>query len=599
MTVGVAAPARSTGEQPTPLSGPRQTTRLIAVVAGVVAAAAAGFAHFAASRSIPQPAGVEEATVAANAYGLTRLNGFQVPDSLSDRVLSIHLALYNELTSAADRHESVAGALRELLLVVVLAGALALFTLCRQLGLRTATAFGVVLLSYVAPAVASAQVLGYAASVATTWLLLAAIVLSARPSAGALTRLSRALGVLLLVLAAVIEPVGLLLPVGVLAVAVITGAVFPRWGALRRGLAVSAFAVLLVGIGAVAVIAPGNVGESPVPRATVSALAVAGLLLAAAVSWRVLWARPLALGCVPLLVMALVPGGDQVPALLIAVPIIAVLLGVVIEEALTGWRRPGPVVVRGLAATLAAAAAFGLLVLPASATDTVEGSAPSELAGWLAGNLAIETTVQVEPLLWVELVRAGVPATRLQRTDDVDSDLPPAALLAERSEENAELPLIASFGEGPLAIDVRQRVNVVVLLVAAQAAEREASQEFGSNLAGNPNLSIDDAVRQDLGSGRVDSRLLTVLATAAAEFTFTIEAFPRTNGGDEVGTLRTVRIGDVAILNPATATDEPEALRLRDFFRYQLLPYRPLSQGFDAGVLVVVYSAPSPVGLLS
>ncbi|MBA2416387.1 MAG: hypothetical protein H0V64_10985, partial [Geodermatophilaceae bacterium] len=292
-------------------------------------------------------------------------------------------------------------------------------------------------------------------------------------------------------------------------------------------------------------------------------------------------------------------GGDQVPALLIAVPIIAVLLGVVIEEALTGWRRPGPVVVPGLAATLAAAAAFGLLVLPASATDTVDGAPQRELATWLAGNVAMESTIEVEPLLWVELVRAGVPPERLQRTDDVGSDRPRATLLADRGEENAELPLIASFGEGPLAIDVRQRVNVVVLLVAAQAAEREASQEFGSNLAGNPNLSIDDAVRQDLGSGRVDSRLLTVLATAAAGFTFTIEAFPRTNGGDEVGTLRTVRIGDVAILNPATATDEPEALRLRDFFRYQLLPYRPLSQGFDAGVLVVVYSAPSPVGLLS
>ncbi len=569
------------------------------MVAGVVAAAVAAWAHLASSRRIPQPAGVEEATVAANAYGLTSLGGFEVPGALSDGVLSVHLALYNELTGAADRYASVAGALREFLLVVALAGALALFTLCRQLGQSALTAFGVVLLAYAAPAVTSAHVVTYAATVATTWLFVAAIVVSARPTAPVLTWLGRAVSALLIGLAVLIEPVALLLPIGVLVAALATGTVFPGWSARRRLLTVAALLTLLIAAGLAGFGAAGSSSDSPVPQVTVIALAVAGLVLAAVATWRVLWARPLALGCLPLLAAAVAPWSGQSAALIISVPITAVLLGAVIEETVSSLRRPRPVVVRGAAAALVAAAAISLLVLPASSTDAVEGAPQEGLAAWLAGNLAPETTVRVEPLLWVELIRAGVPAERLQRSDGVGLDGPPPALLAERSGENDGLPLVAQFGDGPFAIDVRQRVEVPVLLDAAIAAERVASQAFGSALVTNSNLVLDAAGRDDLGSGNVDSRLLTVLATAASEFSFTVDSFPRTNGSDEAGTLRTVRLLDIADVTPVRATDESDSIRLRDFFRYQLQPYRPLSQGFDAGVLVVVYSAPSPVGLLS
>lgn len=598
MAVGTAAPPRAAGKQPPPPFRERYTS-LVAGMAGVLAAAAAAAAHLAAGRAVPQPASVAEATVAANAYGLTRFGGFQIPDSLSDRLLSVHVALYNEVANAADRHASVAGALREMLLVFVLAGALALFTLSRQLGSSTPTALAMVLLAYIAPAVTSAQVLLYSGTVATTWLLVAAILFSARPTAAVLTWLTRALGGLLVVLAAVIEPVALLLPAGVLVAAVSTGTVFPRWGAVRRVLAVVAVLILLAIVGTASLGSLGVSGEPPIPRPTVIAMMAAGLVLAAVATWRVLWARPLALGCVPLFAVALLPWEAQAAAVVISVPFIAVLLGVVVEDTFTGLRGLRPAVTRGVAVALLAAAALGLLVLPASATDAVEGAPQSDLAAWLSGNVDAETAVQVEPLLWVELVRAGVPAERLQRTDEFGSGGPSAVLLAERGEQNADLPLVARFGSGPLAVAVRQRVSVAVLADAAREAERAASQEFGSALADNPNLTLDDGTRGDLGSGNVDSRLLTVLATAAAEFRFTLDSFPRTNGADGIGTLRTARISEITDVAAAGATDVSDAIRLRDFFRYQLLPYRPLSQGFDAGVLVVVYSAPSPVGVLS
>lgn len=596
MAVDSAAAPPSTREQPTtPLW--RRYAGLLAVAAGLAAAAVAGLAHLTAVRSIPQPAGIAEATVAANAYGLNRLGGFQVPDSLSDRVLSVHLALYNELTNATARQATAAGALRELLLVSVVAGALALFTLCRQLGLGTPTAAGVVLLAYVPPAIASAQELAYAATVATTWLLIAAIMFSARPTATPLTWLARALGGLLILLATLIAPVALLLAGGVLAVAVATGTLFPGWGTVRRVLTVGAALVVMAAAGAAGFDSPGA-GQSVVEQSTVIAVAVAGLILAAVATWLVLWIRPLAVGCVPLLAAALVPWEQQASALVLALPVIAVLLGAIVEEALSGRQRPALVVRRGVAAALAAAAAVGVLALPASATDAVGEASQAELAAWLMTNTAPETRLQVDTLLWVELVRSGVPPARLQRTDAMTSGVSPAVLVAERGARNAASSLlVARFGEGPFVVDIRQRVTDAVSTQTAVLAEKVASQTFGSALASNPNLTLADSVGGDLEGGNVDSRLLTVLATAAAGFTFTIDAFPRTNGADEAGMLRTVRISEIGALEPAGET--ADALLLRDFFRYQLQPYRPLSQGFDAGVLVVVYSAPSPIGLLS
>lgn len=599
MAVGTAAPPSTRPEPPRTPPGQRYSTS-ITVVAGILAAAAAGAAQLIATRGVPQPASVAEATVAANSYGLVRLGGFQVPASLSDRVVSIHAALYDELTSAADRHAAAAGALRELLVVFVLAGALSLFTLCRQLGLRTPTAFGVVLLAYVAPAVAGAQVLLYATTIATSWLLVAAILLSARPSTPGLTWLARILAVALTALVTVIEPIAFLLPTGVIGVAVITGTLFPRWGARARVLAVAGVLLLLAVVGAATADTVRTAATAPVARSTALALAVAGLALAVILSWRVPWIRPLALGSVPLFAVAALPWAGQAPAAIVGLPVVAVLFGALVEEVVTGPRRPSPALLPTMVGGLIAAAVVGLLVLPGDTADAVESAAADDLASWLTTNTTPATRVQVDPLLWVDLVRAGVPAPRLQRTDSVVSGVSPPALVAARNGGNEDLPLVARFGAGTFAVDVRQAVTDAVATRTAILAERIASQSFGSALADNPNLTFDDGVRDDLVSGNVDPRLLTVLATAAAEFGYTVDEFPRTNGVDDVGMLRTVRISAIDRLAPTGGTDAAaDNVLLRDFFRYQLLPYRPLSQGFDDGVLVVTYSAPSPVGLLS
>ncbi|MGI8532771.1 MAG: hypothetical protein ACR2KN_07185, partial [Geodermatophilaceae bacterium] len=329
----------------------------------------------------------------------------------------------------------------------------------------------------------------------------------------------------------------------------------------------------------------------------VIAVGAAGLVLVALAVWRLKWARPLAVGAVPLLAAVLVPWVAREQALVAALPVVGVLLVVVVEDLATTLRRPSVLVGRILAAVLAVLAVVGLAVLPANAAPAADGQPAVELAAWLPVNVNPSSPVQVDPQLWVDLVRAGVPVERLQRTDQVTAATVTGPLLAERGAEHAGLPLVAQFGSGPFAISVRQRVDSPAAAQLALIGERAASQRFGSSLADNPRLSLQGDSQTPMRSGDVDGRLLVALATATTSFTFTVEEFLPNPGTDE-GMLRSVRISNVTALSPPSDLSQPDAVRLRDFLRFQLEPYRPLSQAFEGSALVVTYSAPSTFGLL-
>lgn len=590
-----AAPAPTARETSPARSGPL-VAALVAGGVGLLAAAASAVAHVLVARDLPVPASLREATLGANAYALARFGELPIPDSLSGQILSVHVGIYNELTAAGDRHASVAGSAREFLLVVAVVSALALFALSRQLGLSAPAAAAAALVGGLAPAIVSAQVLVLPATVAVMWLLLAGVAIAARPSVAALTWLGRLVAGLLVALAVLIAPLIIALPAGIFVSATLSGVLFRRTSLPLRAGICGLVTVAVIGI---LLAAPGvfdPLPDSPIRGETALALGSAGLALAALAAWRVRWLRPVALGCLPILLVALLPIGGRPTAVLASVPVLALLLVGFVEECVLASQR----LWRVLAAVVAVIVAVGLVVLPTSATDADAGTPQWELAEWIGANIDPETAVQVAPLLWVELVRAGVPEDRLRRTDDPAADGPVPVLLAERGAVPADFPLVARFGTGPLAISVRERVPDVEQAVATQTAEQQASAEFGAVLRDNPNIVLQGTAGPDLASGRVDSRMLTVLATAAADFTYTIEGFPRLTGDPDVGTLRTVRLSGIQALNDVAGSDEESAgVELRDYFRYQLDPYRPLQQGFDDGVLVVTYSAPSPSGLLS
>lgn len=591
-----AARGPERGPPATGTAGIRPWSAALAGVLGLLTAAASGLAHILVARDIPIPAGLREATVGANAYALSRLDSLPVPGSLSDQLLSVHVGLYDELATAAERNASVAGSVREFLLVVAVVSALAVFILCRQLGLSALAAAAAALLSGLAPALVSAQVLAFPASVALMWLLLAGAVIGARPSTAAFTWLGRLVSALLVALAVVIAPIIVVLPAGILAAALGSGALFPRW---RIGPRLATCGLVLATAAAVVLLAPEALqalSDSPVRTGTAVAVAATGLLLAAVAS-RVRWLRPAALGCVPIFVIALLPVAGAPSAVIASIPVVAMLLATFLEESLRGRLRPGATLWRVVAGVLAVAVVVGLVVAPPSASQADPGSPQLGLAQWIGGNVGADTVLQVTPLLWVELVRAGVPEQQLQRTDDPAADVPVPVLLAERGQAHADFPLAARFGTGPLAISVRERVPDVAQADAACTAEQQASAELGTVLRNNPSVVLQGTAGPDLSSGRVDGRLLTVLAAAAADFRFTVAGFPRVNGDPAVGTLRTVRLSGVQ--QRGDGGEGSPGVQLRDYFRYQLPSYRPLGQGFDGGVLVVTYAAPSPVGLLA
>lgn len=589
-------PAPPTGPESASTRSRRGLSVPLVALVGLLTAAGVAAAHALVSRTIPVPAGLGELRVGANAYALSELGGLTVPDSLSGQVLSVHVGLYGELAAAATRYTSVAGAARELLLVVSVVSALALFTLARQLGLSAVAAAAAALIAGLAPTVVSAQILLAPAAVAVMWLLLAAVLVSARPALTFLTWQARLLGALLVAVAGLLAPVTVLVPGGIVLAALLAGSLFPRWRI--------AFRVLLAGLIVAAVVVAGLLApdtlagapSSPLLQATSTAVAVAGLGLALLVTWQVRWLAPVALGAVPIFVVALLPVQGQAAAVVAAIPVVALLATAFVEDVILVRRRPARQVWRLVAGAVSVAVVIGLVVLPASSASTETGTPQVALATWIDTNVAPDTAVQVSPTLWVELVRAGLPRDRLQRTDDPASG-PVPTLLAETGQQHSGFPLVAQFGSGPLALSVRQRVPDADRAAAAWAEEQEASAVFGGAVRRNSNVVLRGTAGADLESGRVDSRLLTALATAAADFTFTIEAFPRVDGGADVGTLTAVRLSSIEPMVPSTSANSP-GVQLRDYLRFQLPQYRPLAQGFDGGALVITYSAPSPVGLL-
>ncbi|MBA3523392.1 MAG: hypothetical protein H0T85_02320, partial [Geodermatophilaceae bacterium] len=577
------------------------------LLVAALTAAVAGLAHASWAAALSMPATLRDLLLGANAYGLTDLGSQLVPADSSDRVMAFHLAVYGVLSGATDRGNSVAGSVREFLVLAVVAGALALFLICRQLALGRFTAAAVVLAAYAAPAVAVTQALSPVATLGLTWFSIAGLLIAARPASPGLDRLAALAGLLLLGLAAVLTPVVLVPAAGVLTTALATGVLLPRLPRAGRavlttlafGALVTVTAVLLVRAGSVPTLADG-VPVLPDAGPFVVGATIAVVALAAA--WRVLFVRPLAVGTLPLVAVVAVPSQHQPAAVVLGTALAALLLGTLIEELVTRPRRRAvrpSAVARVCAVSLTLVTVGGLALLPPQEATGSAGASAASVATWLQTYLPPERRVRVDDQLFVELIRAGVPATRFEREGrEPRVGAEPAALEAVRGGGPSDLPVVARFGDGPLAVDVRLLVEDPAAFAEAQELATAAAAAFAEGLAVNPNIDSDDEVKAVLRSGTVDPRMLTVLATAAADYQFTLRSLTPDVGTETGGAVRTVEITDIAELTSAGPTTDGAGVRLRDFFRYQLSRFRPLSQGFDDGTLVVVYDAPSPVGLL-
>jgi hypothetical protein len=349
-------------------------------------------------------------------------------DGISARV---QLSAYAGATGAFERYPTVLGGARELSLLAcaVLLGALVAFT--RSLGVRPlAAAAGLGMLALCSPAVATLTTFG-PGLLGAAWLAVG----------GALLARSRpwlqVLGVPAVLLGILTAPVLAVL------VLVVSAAVLVAVRRRRRGTSLLGAAV----VGA---------------------------------------ALPLAL--LP------PPGGAAALPALVAV---AVLVGlVVLDETIIGLSTSSrPLQWGGVVALVAVPVAALVVVLapvPRAVSDaagTVDG-APG-LAAWLRETTNPDTGVAAAPGVWSDLLRAGVPVTRLQ------SD---GALGVTAGDAG---PTLARFGAGTGAVQV---------VGAPPAADSEGA---GVALAGHRNLDAPEEVRAALRSGAVDPRAVTVLVGLA------------------------------------------------------------------------------------
>jgi hypothetical protein len=158
--------------------------------------------------------------------------------------------------------------------------------------------------------------------------------------------------------------------------------------------------------------------------------------------------------------------------------------------------------------------------------------------------------------------------------------------------------VIASFGSGGLRIDVRAVApHGAAAYRAALAADLAARRDAGRQLLRNPRISVPAAAaRSELVTGRVDTRLLMMLAALAATEPVQVVAFGDPGPGSSAGLP--LRSAELRLIAGASGLRNVLA-----FVRAQHQPYLPAQAAIVPGaagtpVLSIEFAAPSPVGLL-
>jgi hypothetical protein len=251
---------------------------------------------------------------------------------------------------------------------------------------------------------------------------------------------------------------------------------------------------------------------------------------------------------------------------------------------------------------------------PSSAGSQISGSLQAATATrttaarWIDGQVSPSAIVACDPAMCAALQASGVAAGRLlvlgtSASDPLGSDLV-VATPALRSQFGARLAsvyapmVIASFGSGAARIDIRAvAADGTAAYESALAADQNARIAAGEQLIGNRRLTMPATARAVLRAGRVDPRLLAMLAALAAQQPLRVLAF----GDPSPGANAAIPLRSVEIAPAKAGTHAAARLRTMLSFlqaqRQPFLPTRAAPSGQSA--LSVEYGAPSPLGLLS
>jgi hypothetical protein len=241
---------------------------------------------------------------------------------------------------------------------------------------------------------------------------------------------------------------------------------------------------------------------------------------------------------------------------------------------------------------------------PAPTQPGVQASAlvRGQAADWVAQQVSPDAIVSCDPAMCSVLQAHGVPSSQLlvlllAAADPLGSDVV-VATSAVRSQFGASLinvyapEVLASFGSGTTRIDIRAIApDGAKAFEASVAADNAARITAGRQLLRNPRIIASPAARTALTAGRVDPRLLAMLAALAVQQHVSVLAFGDSSPGASQVPLRGAELG---------AT--PAQLRsMESFLRAQRTPFLPDQLSITATgnqhVLNIEYDAPGPLGL--
>jgi len=245
---------------------------------------------------------------------------------------------------------------------------------------------------------------------------------------------------------------------------------------------------------------------------------------------------------------------------------------------------------------------------PVSVSLQAAATTRTTAAQWIAGQVSPSAIVACDPAMCAALQASGIGAGRLlvlgtSASDPLGSDLI-VATPALRSQFGARLAsvyapvVIASFGSGAGRIDIRAvAADGSAAYDSALAADLSARITAGDQLIGNRRITMTAAGRAVLRAGRVDPRLLDMLAALAAQQPLRILAF----GDPSPGVSAAIPLRSVELAPADAGTQAAARLRaMLSFLQAQRSPFLPATAALvHQSALNVGYAAPSPLGLLS
>ena len=525
-----------------------------------------------------------------------------------DAVGAVHAAVYATVTRSFERHATLAGAGRELMLVALLVSALLVWRTTRRLGAGDAAAALAVLAFGAVPWLAPAHTAGGPAALAACWLLLAAWLLAPgrpSPAAGVVAAVATVLAVLL-------TPDALVLLIAGLAAAAGTGRLRAvpsgwQWPA-AAGLAAAA-------VGARVVLGRWDPHDADPGRwaATTPGLVAVGVvvlgvgLLTALRSPRL---RPVGIALAATTVLAVLPPSGRLPALLLCLPAAAVLLGVLVDALLSRQSSPVTATRRqdrgrpawGLAAVVAAALAValvgGVVTLRTVPRSDFGAATAARLGEWARTQLPDGARLSVPAHLRAELVHAGTDPARLGSS----------AAPREAATTAEETVLRVVSGEAPagsapvVRMDAADGLAPLTVVdptpVAPTPEERERRRVLGQALAANPTTVASDEVRTQLAGGELDPRLMSLLAGIGAASGIGLQSLPLVPGEEGRTLVRqavVTSVGGVGLEGNPVQTD-----RVLTLLRAQRPPYTPdVVRPVDGGLLVGYRYVPGPDAVLT